>query len=44
MLSTTPETPQEGATSIEETDSSGLPEPFEPKEPDEPKIDISGQY
>ncbi|XP_078797689.1 epiphycan isoform X2 [Oryzias latipes] len=42
VLSTTPETPQEGATSIEETDSSGLPEPFEPKEPDEPKIDISG--
>ncbi|KAF6731240.1 Epiphycan [Oryzias melastigma] len=42
VFPTTPETPQEGATSIEETDSSGLPDTFEPEEPDEPKIDISG--
>ncbi|XP_015256376.1 PREDICTED: uncharacterized protein LOC107101828 [Cyprinodon variegatus] len=36
LLSTTPETPQEGKTSVEEeTVSSGFPETYEPEEPDE---------
>ncbi|CAG5927499.1 unnamed protein product [Menidia menidia] len=42
LLPITPETPQEGASSIEETVSSGLPEPEQPEEPDEPVVDRRG--
>ncbi|KAM9705864.1 epiphycan [Menidia menidia] len=42
LLPITPETPQEGASSVEETVSSGLPEPEQPEEPDEPVVDRRG--
>ncbi|XP_029969439.1 epiphycan isoform X1 [Salarias fasciatus] len=38
LLPTTPETPQEGAGTVEGSGSSGLPEPGEPDEPDEPVV------
>ncbi|KAM4569279.1 epiphycan isoform 1-T1 [Odontesthes bonariensis] len=42
LFRTTPETPQEGTSSVEETVSSGLPEPEQPEEPDEPVVDRRG--
>ncbi|XP_008277098.1 epiphycan-like [Stegastes partitus] len=42
LLPTTPETPQEGAGTVEGSVSSGLPEPEEPEEPEEPVIDRRG--
>ncbi|XP_041833608.1 epiphycan isoform X1 [Melanotaenia boesemani] len=42
LFPTTPETPQEGAGSQEEIESSGFPEPEQPEKPDEPEVDISG--
>ncbi|XP_073337103.1 epiphycan [Pagrus major] len=42
LLPTTPETPQEGAGTVEGSVGSGLPDTSEPDEPDEPVIDRTG--
>ncbi|XP_028305571.1 epiphycan isoform X2 [Gouania willdenowi] len=42
LLPTSPETPQEGAGTVEGSVSSGMPEPGEPDKTDEPEIDTRG--